>query len=73
VESFTFGSKFVGMQIAFDQVKGLRYKLQMMGIPIDGPADLLCNNQSVFKNCSFPESTLKNKQNAIAYHCACKA
>jgi hypothetical protein len=68
VESSIFGSEFVAMRIVVEQVKGLRYKLQMMGIPIDGPANLFCNNQSVFKNRSFPESTLKKKHNAIAYH-----
>ena len=68
VESSTFGSEFVAMRIAVEQVEGLRYKLRMMGVPIDGPANLFCDNQSVFKNCSFPESTLKKKHNAIAYH-----
>jgi hypothetical protein len=43
-------------------------KLRMMGVPVKGPANVFCDNQSVFKNCSFPESTLKKKHNAIAYH-----
>jgi Reverse transcriptase (RNA-dependent DNA polymerase) len=68
VESSTFGSEFIAMRVAVEQVEGLRYKLRMMGIPIDGPANLFCDNQSVFKNCSYPESTLKKKHNAIAYH-----
>jgi hypothetical protein len=68
VESSTFGSEFVAMRIAVEQIKGLRYKLRMMGIPIDGPANVYCDNQSVFKNAAFPESTLKKKHNAIAYH-----
>jgi hypothetical protein len=45
----------------------------MMGVPIEGPANVFCDNQSVFKNCSFPESTLKNKHNAIAFHRVCEA
>jgi hypothetical protein len=68
VELLTFGSEFIAMRIAMEQVEGLRYKLQMMGIPIDGPANVYCDNQSVFKNCSVPETTLKKKHNAIAYH-----
>jgi hypothetical protein len=68
VESSTFGSEFVAMRIAVEQVEGLRYKLRMMGIPVSGPANMFCDNQSVFKNCSYPESTLKKKHNAIAYH-----
>ena len=40
----------------------------MMGIPIDGPTSVFCDNESVFKNATRPESTLKKKHNAIAYH-----
>jgi hypothetical protein len=68
VESSTFGSEFIAMRVAVEQVEVLRYKLRMMRIPIDGPANLFSDNQSVFKNCSYPDSTLKNKYNAIAYH-----
>jgi hypothetical protein len=39
-----------------------------MGVPVNGPANLYCDNESVFKNCAFPESTIKKKHNAIAYH-----
>jgi hypothetical protein len=56
------------MRIAVEQVEGVRYKLRMMGIPIDGSANLFCDNQYVFKNCSIPETTLKKKHNTIAYH-----
>jgi hypothetical protein len=73
VESSTFGSDLIAMRVAVEQVEGLRYNLLMMGIQIDGPANLFCDNQSVFKNCSYPESTLKKKHNAIAYHCTHKA
>jgi hypothetical protein len=68
VESSTFGSEFVAMRIAVEQIEGLRYKLCMMGVLVEYPAIVFCDNQSVFKNCSFPESTLKKKHNAIAYH-----
>ena len=40
----------------------------MMGIPLDGPTNVFCDNESVFKNATRPESTLKKKHNAIAYH-----
>jgi hypothetical protein len=68
VESSTFGSEFVAMKTAIEQVEALRYKLRMMGIPIDGPTNVFCDNESVFKNSTHPESTLKKKHNAIAYH-----
>jgi hypothetical protein len=68
VESSTFGSEFVAMKTAVEQVEGLRYKLRMMGVPLDGETNVFCDNESVFKNASVPESTLKKKHNAIAYH-----
>lgn len=68
VETSTFGLEFIAMKIAVEQVEALRYKLRMMGIPIEGPANLYCDNESVFKNSSFPESAIKKKHNSIAYH-----
>jgi RPA family protein len=56
------------MKIGVDMVEGLRYKLRMMGIPVDGPASVFCDNESVVKNSTRPESALKKKHNAIAYH-----
>jgi hypothetical protein len=40
----------------------------MFGIPIIGPTDIYCDNEAVTKNSIFPESTLKQKHNSIAYH-----
>jgi hypothetical protein len=68
VETSTFGSEFVAMRIAVEMIEGLRYKLRMMGIPLDGPASVFCDNNSVVINASTPESQLKKKHNAIAYH-----
>jgi hypothetical protein len=48
--------------------RGLRYKLRMMGVPIDGSSYVICENQSVIANSSRPESLLKKKSNAITYH-----
>lgn len=55
------------MKTAIDQIEGLRYKLRMMGVPLDGPTNVFCDNDSVFKNATIPESPLKKKHNAIAY------
>jgi hypothetical protein len=48
--------------------RGLRNKRRMTGVPIDGPSYVFCDNQSVIANSSRPESLLKKKWNAIAYH-----
>jgi len=36
VETSTFGAEFVALRIAVELIEGLRYKLRMMGVPIDG-------------------------------------
>jgi hypothetical protein len=40
----------------------------MFGIPIQGAANVYCDNASVVVNSQMPESTLRCKHNAIAYH-----
>ncbi len=49
-------------------LESLRYKLRMFGVPLEGSANVFCDNQSVVINASIPSSTLKKKHNAIAYH-----
>jgi hypothetical protein len=68
VESSTFGSEFVALRTAVEQIISLRYKLRMMGIPILTPCLTLCDNETTIHNSTVPESTLKKKHNAIAYH-----
>jgi hypothetical protein len=40
----------------------------MLGIPIDGSANVFCDNMSVVMNTTRPESTIKKEHNAMAYH-----
>jgi hypothetical protein len=68
VESSTFGSEFIALKIATELIQGLRYKLRMMGVALDGPANVFCDNKSVVINSSVPESTLKKKHVSICYH-----
>ena len=68
VETSTFGSEFIAMRSAVEHIEALRYKLRMFGIPIEGPTNVFCDNEAVFKNTTIPESTLKKKHNSICYH-----
>jgi hypothetical protein len=68
IETSSFGSEFTALRTAIEMIKGLRYKLRMMGVPIDGHAHVRVDNQSVVCNTTIPESTLKKKCNAISYH-----
>ena len=67
-ETSTFGSEFVAMKHATEYVRGLRYKLRMMGIPCSEPTYVYGDNQSVLANTTVPDSQLKKKSNSIAYH-----
>jgi hypothetical protein len=68
VESSVFWGEFVAMKNGIETTRGLRYKLRMMGVTIDGPTYVYGNNMSVVNNTQCPESILKNKSNAICYH-----
>jgi hypothetical protein len=68
VETSTFGSEFVAMRILVEMLEAMRYKLRMLGVPIDGPSNVFCDNKSVVTNSTIPTSTLKKKYNSIAYH-----
>jgi hypothetical protein len=65
VESSNFGSEFVALRAAKDMLVALKDKLRMFGVPIDGPANVFCDNIGVVKNPTIPESMLAKKHNAI--------
>ena len=68
IETSSFGSEFTAMKQGVEISEGLRYKLRMMGVPLDGATHIKADNMSVIKNTSLPESMLKKKSNSIAYH-----
>jgi hypothetical protein len=68
VESSTFSSEFVALRMAMDMIEGLRYKLRMMGIPLDESTLVFCDNDGMVKITMAPESPLKKKHVAICYH-----
>jgi hypothetical protein len=53
---------------ATEQIMDLRYTLRMMGIPIDGPAWMFGDNQSVLISSTVPHSCLNKRHNALSYH-----
>ena len=68
VETSVFGAEFVAMKNGMEALRGLRYKLRMMGVPLSGPSFIYGDNMSVIHNTQRPESTLKKKSNSICYH-----
>ena len=68
METSTYGSELVAGKIATEMVMEFRYKLRMLGVPVEGPSVMIGDNLSMVKNCTLPSSTLKKKHNALAYH-----
>ena len=68
VESAVFGSEFIALKQGVEALQGIRCKLQMMGIPVDGPTYIYGDNMSIINNTSNAESVLKKKSNSICYH-----
>jgi hypothetical protein len=73
VESAVFSLEFISLKTDVKQVEALGYKLRMMGVPVDGPANVYSDSEFVFKNIAFPKLRLKKKHNAICYHKVCEA
>ena len=71
IETSVFGAEFVALKTGMEALRGIRYKLRMMGVAINGPSYVYGDNMSVINNTQRPESTLKKKSNAICYH-ACR-
>jgi hypothetical protein len=63
-----FGAEFVAMKLGVEALRGIRYKLCMMGVPIAGPTYIYGDNMSVIHNNQRLESTLKKKNLSICYH-----
>lgn len=67
VEASTYGSELLAMRLAVEMIEGLRYKLRMLGVPLEEEACVFCDNNSVVMNVK-PESALKKKHAAINWH-----
>jgi hypothetical protein len=68
VKPSTYAAELNALKLATEMIEAQRYKLRMMGVPIDGPAEVQCDNQSIVYSTSRPESTLKKKNEFINYH-----
>ena len=68
VETATYGSEFVAARIATEQIIDLRCTLRLLGVPLDGPAWMFGDNQSVITSSTLPHSTLSKRWNALSYH-----
>ena len=73
VELSVFGAEFVVMKQGIDALKGLRYKLRMIGISTSDPSNIHEENMSVVSNTSRPESVLRKKSILVCHHVICES
>ena len=73
IQGSVFGAEFVAMKTGVEALRGIRYKMLMMGVPLTGPTYVYGNNMSVIYNTSRPESIMKKKSNSICYHAVRKS
>ena len=58
----------MALRIASELIISLRYKLRMFGVPLLGPSNVFCDNEAVYKNAAFSETTPKKKHNSVCFH-----
>jgi len=73
VETSTYGSELVAARIAVDLLIEMRYKLRMLGLPLEDSSTLVGDNMAVVTNTTLPSSSLKKKHQACNYHCVREA
>ena len=47
IESSVFGAELIDMKTGVEALRGIRYKLRMMGVPLTGPTYIYGDNMSV--------------------------
>ena len=52
IEGSVFGAEFVAMKTGVEKLRGIQYKLRMMGVPLTGPTYVYGDNMSVIYNTS---------------------
>jgi hypothetical protein len=58
-------SSFIAMKFAVEVIEGLRYKLRMMGVPVEDPCNVFCDNEAVEKE--LDQARVEVKEEAPGY------
>ena len=68
VETATYGSEFIAAKLAVEQIMAMRLTLRYLGVEVHGASKLFGDNGSVVTSSSVPESPLRKRHQALAYH-----
>ena len=61
IKTSVIGAEFVAIKHIIKKLRGLGYKLRMMGIPLAGPSHIYGDNKSQVTNSTRPELNLNKK------------
>jgi hypothetical protein len=50
IETSVFGAEFIAMKQGMEALRGLHYKLRVMGVSVSGPSYIYGDNMSVIHN-----------------------
>ena len=68
VETATYGSEFIAAKLAVEQIMAMRLTLRYLGVEVHGSTRLFGDNGSVVTSSSVPDSPLRKRHQALAYH-----
>ena len=68
VETATYGSEFVAVKTATEQIMDIRQTLRYLGAPITTRSFLFGDNRSVVTSATLPHSTLTKRHNILVFH-----
>ena len=63
IETSVFRAELVSMKIWMETLRGLMYKLRMIGIPLLGPLLIYGDNMSVIHNTQIQDYILRKNRN----------
>ena len=67
VETSTFSAEFMAMKSYVSAIESFRFKLRTFGIPVEGPAHVYCDNESMV-NIILGRFSLYWKRSTIQWH-----
>jgi hypothetical protein len=68
VETATYASEFIAGRAALDESIAIRYKLRMLGAPLDGPIWMFGDNKSMINSAAEPAGRLTKRHLILSWH-----
>jgi hypothetical protein len=68
VETATYATEFIAGRTCLDEALAIRYELQMLGAPLEGPIWIFGDNQSMINSSSEPSGRLTKRHLILSWH-----